>query len=434
MFEKVEEFERSCRVGEKMWPLIKVSPELFGKFVQTWYHDDLRIVYLTMYLAATGATFVEVDCMAIGLFDMRAGEKNLAKRIRDYLKVVADAPLWKTAHEVMLRTQLEMRFLPRCTMLIDTFPVHVRGPSSAFHGKYHKKVRKYQAVTNLKGDLLSVQPCTGSRAVGDKVETVTGTTHDLKVFKILGLPFPTREWELLIGDKAYGGATQVVTAFKNPKGATVAKQKRRINKFLQIVRSPVERCFARLHRFRTLRFSRFSPRVTDDLVCLVANIEILRAGQPASEFVAERKTQEPEYLGPPAPPKKKKNKKREEPLPVRDEGRLEVIPASAVRDRMLRFDLSPDVIRLVGKNSTKRGKAAPEFKKAEDGLMTESDRESGDSKGDSESDGDSDNGSRKRPREDSTDYDTLSSWSGLESSYSDDEGYLWSESSDSSDD
>ncbi len=44
-------------------------------------------------------------------------------------------------------------------MLVDTFPAHFQGPPQTFNGKYKMKVRKYQAITNLRGDLLSVQPC-----------------------------------------------------------------------------------------------------------------------------------------------------------------------------------------------------------------------------------------------------------------------------------
>ena len=53
----------------------------------------------------------------------------------------------------------------------------------------------------------------------------------------------------------------------------MTRKEGRYNKILQLVRSPIERCFARLHSWGVIRFTQWRNRKTDLLVEVVMRIE-----------------------------------------------------------------------------------------------------------------------------------------------------------------
>jgi hypothetical protein len=71
---------------------------------------------------------------------------------------------------------LQIKELPEVVYMVDCFPVACRGPPKLYNGKYNKMVFKFQAVTDLNGNIVAVLPAGLGR----------DRAHDSKVFKKLG--------------------------------------------------------------------------------------------------------------------------------------------------------------------------------------------------------------------------------------------------------
>ncbi len=162
---------------------------------------------------------------------------------------------------------------------------------------------------------------------------------------------------MLIGDKAYEGRPSVVSPFK---GRALEKEKQDVNKYLQMVRSPVERAFARLHRFRLLRYCGFSPEVTDHWVVFVASVDMLLSEQSPTDFVTARspENQDPQHLVTELRPTGKGKGKKKGP----QEEVTRIVTGNEVRESVI-GKINRKTARLRGKNSKKRGKRDPAFKR-----------------------------------------------------------------------
>ena len=107
-------------------------------------------------------------------------------------------------------------------------------------------------------------------------------------------------------------------------------------KYLQLVRSPIERTFSRLHSYRIIKWCGLRATLCHQFVHLVALVDSLKCSQPQSQWVHTR----------------------ESPLQ-----RNEVDPKDVGNATMSLLEQHPEV-DLRGRASSKRANGAPAFKEA----------------------------------------------------------------------
>jgi hypothetical protein len=161
---------------------------------------------------------------------------------------------------------------PAVRWLLDTFPVRRRGAPTTYHPKYACKIMKFQCVTDVCGNVVACDRVNYCRENDGQYYRRWRESAERKMLCGLGL-----------GDKAYIGCPNVISPPKKSKLCPQLTRKQKIvTKTLQIVRSPIERCFGRLSsRWGALRHSPFSERRTEKLVLAVVHLEsVLRPAQP----------------------------------------------------------------------------------------------------------------------------------------------------------
>jgi hypothetical protein len=242
---------------------------------------------------------------------------SFRRRVSAALDTMASVPL----RPAESRMNLAANLLPNATVLIDTFPVNVRGPTSLFNGKYKGKVLKFQAVTTLTGEPLVI------------MRSHRDTSFDSTVLKMIGLGLVLEPWELVVGDKGYQGCTTVVTPVKLQRSRRLTTNEALANKYIQLIRSPIERFFSRLHQFRFMKWSAYSKNTVTSLVRVAAATVAMDAPQEASRYLSQRNNEQ-------------------RPAPCAAKAAL-----VALGQR-----LAVTTLDLRGKNSTKRGRDEPEFK------------------------------------------------------------------------
>jgi hypothetical protein len=134
-----------------------------------------------------------------------------------------------------------------CTMLVDGFPVFT-GQSDGggnYSGKYKRSGYKFQMITSLSGIPINLSPAQPAKKHDALLYAETDMLHE--------------PWEMVLGDKAYISQPHCVAppkknqkVFKdNPTKARVFIAWHRLH------RAKVEHCFARMHRFRFMKYSHF---------------------------------------------------------------------------------------------------------------------------------------------------------------------------------
>ncbi len=103
------------------------------------------------------------------------------------------------------------------------------------------------------------------------------------------------DWEHLIGDKAYIAHQRVITPVKLQQKRLLTEEEVRTNKFLQLVRSPVERCISRPHRFRLFKYCPYNEDICDALVHLACVALSLDTPQTPSAWLSERVEPAPQH-------------------------------------------------------------------------------------------------------------------------------------------
>jgi hypothetical protein len=159
--------------------------------------------------------------------------------------------------------------LPGAYWITDTFPVRRRGGAGAFNPKYGAKIDKYAAITDLAGRIIVLQKLPGCR-INDG-------------FAFRAASYELEQRGLGIGDKAYIGISNIISPPKFSKlKRELTDDETHFTQLLQLLRSPIERCFARLHnRWGCMRFLNWREEIADELVEMVARIEsVLRPPPP----------------------------------------------------------------------------------------------------------------------------------------------------------
>eukprot|EP00760_Papus_ankaliazontas_P019980 PhM_4_TR18088/c0_g1_i4/m.106223 len=205
-----------------------------------------------------------------GLLQERAaGQNAMKRRILSVLQILSQ----QTFCSPELRFEYMIPCMPEVTLLLDTFPVNCRGPSSQFNGKYKGKVRKYQSVTDLCGNLMSV--------LRAKTDTTTDRSFDSTVFAKVGAGVELIPGEVILGDKAYVACNKVVTPPKMRRNGRLSDAEVNFSKVCQLTRSPIERSFARHHRFRVIKYCPYRESTGDMLVKLVCLIDSMHMEMPS---------------------------------------------------------------------------------------------------------------------------------------------------------
>ena len=159
---------------------------------------------------------------------------------------------------------------PNAHALIDTFDVDVRGAVQHHNPKY-RKVLKFQLVTTVRGQPISLMKC--DPRVNDSRPVVDHNAG-----------FDLREKEVIVADKAYVGVPRMLTPVKMV--GMLCEQQATFNKWHQLVRSPAERATARLHACRVLRCRNFGETVLSDMIRVVVALDALTPPPPLAEFTA----------------------------------------------------------------------------------------------------------------------------------------------------
>lgn len=77
----------------------------------------------------------------------------------------------------------------------------------------------------------------------------------------------------ILGAEIHSACVKLLTPVKTLPGKKLTLLGKRYNALLNIVRSPVERCFSRMHKWGTIKFSIFSPKTTNKMVNIIARLE-----------------------------------------------------------------------------------------------------------------------------------------------------------------
>jgi hypothetical protein len=144
-------------------------------------------------------------------------------------------------------------------MLVDGFPVFTgqKKGGTNYSGKYRRAGFKFQMITTLSGIPIHLSKAFPANVHDSAIYPVTHVEHG--------------EWELVLGDKAYlSQAHCVVPPKKNQAIAKNEPEKVAIfTAWHRLYRSKVEHCFAKLHRFRFMKYSylrKFTPQAVRLLV------------------------------------------------------------------------------------------------------------------------------------------------------------------------
>jgi hypothetical protein len=250
---------------ETLEQVIGIVTDLFGERPSAGDRDII--------LRRGGALMV----MAMGITWEQAGvllgqpRTTTRRAILDVLQRIARRPIPNEARAQVLP------FIPEATYLVDCFPVRCRGSAAQFNGKYHTKIFKYQAVTDLNGNVVSVLPAGRGK----------DRSHDSHVWKRIGAGVPLEQGQILLGDKAYQGCAACVAPYKRVSAKKLDLKKLRFNKVHQLCRTHVERLFARLHAWSVIRYSGFSRKTTDVMVKAVAWLDAQKR-QDTARYVQPR--------------------------------------------------------------------------------------------------------------------------------------------------
>ena len=85
----------------------------------------------------------------------------------------------------------------------------------------------------------------------------------------------------------------IICPLKLTRDRRLTEGEARANKFLQLVRSPVERAISRLHRFRILKYCPHGEAVTNMMVLVACAADSNESAQVPSQWVHERATASP---------------------------------------------------------------------------------------------------------------------------------------------
>jgi hypothetical protein len=152
---------------------------------------------------------------------------------------------------------LETEQLPEpfddCTMLIDGFPVfggQAQGGTN-YSGKYRRAGWKFQMITTTSGIPIHLSPPHAAKKNDAVVFCETDLEH--------------QNWESILGDKAYIGQPHCVVPPKSNQKITKENPEgvKNFTAWHRIHRSKVEHCFARLHRFRFMKYSYLKAKTPD---------------------------------------------------------------------------------------------------------------------------------------------------------------------------
>jgi len=95
---------------------------------------------------------------------------------------------------------------------------------------------------------------------------LTDTSADIKFFNLLGAGFPRGKCECGVCDKGYIGGRRLICPKKLKKTGLISVTEANFNKFIQLARQGNERLFARLHRWKIMRFNPFSHAKNIDCI------------------------------------------------------------------------------------------------------------------------------------------------------------------------
>ena len=142
----------------------------------------------------------------------------------------------------------------RCTMLVDGFPVFrgQRRGGGNFSGKYRRSGLKFQMVTDVRGVPMHLS------------EPFDASVHDAKIFRLTN--FEHLPNEMIVADKAYIGAPHCIVPRKKSRLRPLSVKEKKFEAMHRKVRAKVEHCFARLHRFRFMKYSYWRDTVTANAV------------------------------------------------------------------------------------------------------------------------------------------------------------------------
>lgn len=262
------------------------------------------------------------------LDNVTRSELHVRKTIERYLDKIAAVPLSNGASKYLF----ELKGVPGPTMLVDSFPVRCRGDKNAVNGKYKCKVARFQGLADLAGNAIGCLK-------------MTSTIHDNKFYQENGVGVSCVEGECVIGDLAYIGLKDdscthppILTASKQSSKKSPDLISERVKKYLQIIRSPIERLFSRLHVWGILKFSRTSPVNTAKFIHLVILADAIQNPQRPNPDLVTTHTHS-------IPPTK----------PVGETAYARAMAA-------IRHVVSDTNLRLQGRNSKRRGKNAPSHK------------------------------------------------------------------------
>eukprot|EP00759_Apiculatamorpha_spiralis_P032268 PhF_6_TR33722/c1_g3_i4/m.49515 len=88
---------------------------------------------------------------------------------------------------------------------------------------------------------------------------------------------PVKIWK----DKAYVACRKIISPIKYLRTRKLIEEEVKFNKILQLLRSPVERCFSRLHSFRVVKYCPYREEICDLLIYLVCLVDSMTPQQPS---------------------------------------------------------------------------------------------------------------------------------------------------------
>ena len=267
----------------------KLSPEKWIALTgvsQATYHllcgdgaDDA--VFILLVAAKTGLTRANLATLLEPYMGM-CGKTTISPRIEK-----ACATVLKKLHAPVMNEEVQRFFCPHAPelcWLIDGWPLRIRGAPCTFHPKYKCKILKFMAVSDMTGRILRMLPFPR-----------TDTRMNEGLFADLSEIGP--EGSVGLGDKAFVGKKNIVSPDKLYSGkGRLNPSQARWNKFLQIIRSPIERAFSRLHqKWNFCCFSNFSEELSNDIMQCILRIEFHFSPPPCTEWVRLRLYADPMY-------------------------------------------------------------------------------------------------------------------------------------------
>lgn len=136
---------------------------------------------------------------------------------------------------------------------------------------------------------------------------------------------------MIVGDKAYIANRECITPTKLQRSRRLTPEEVHTNKYIQLIRTPVERAVARLHRMRMVKYCSVNEKLSDGFMHMAALMLNVESSQPWSTWLQPRS----------APAS----------VTTREEAK-----------KKCGIELLADGVDLKGRNSTKRARDDREFK------------------------------------------------------------------------